>query len=59
MDIAKKVDKKINVGINVTKSNDPRSYRQNSEKLMNTGFTPKYNVDYAIDEIIKNLIQVC
>jgi nucleoside-diphosphate-sugar epimerase len=32
-------------------SNDPRSYRLNSDKLLATGFSPKKNVDIAIKEI--------
>ena len=36
----------------VSESNDPRSYRQNSDKLLNTGFKQEYGVDYAINEII-------
>ena len=37
----------------VTKSNDPRSYRQNSDKLIATGFKQNYSVENAIDEIIE------
>jgi nucleoside-diphosphate-sugar epimerase len=36
----------------VTESNDPRSYRQNSDKLLATGFNPQYSVNDAIAEII-------
>ena len=42
---------KIKSEINVTSSNDLRSYRQNSDNI-STGFT-KYCIDDAIDEIIK------
>ena len=35
------------------KSNDPRSYRQDSSKLLKLGFKRKYLND-AIEEIIKN-----
>ena len=52
MDIAKKVTEFAPAEIVVTPSNDPRSYRLNSDKLLATGFTPKYNVQYAINEII-------
>ena len=38
--------------IKITPSNDPRSYRQCSEKLLNLGFQPKKNVKTAIREII-------
>lgn len=36
----------------VTPSNDPRSYRINSDKLLATGFKPKKSVEIAINEII-------
>jgi nucleoside-diphosphate-sugar epimerase len=52
LDIAKKVQSKVKSEIQVTSSNDPRSYRQNSDKLIATGFKQKYYVDDAIDEII-------
>ena len=51
LDIAKKVQEKIPSEIIVTSSNDPRSYRQNSDKLLKTGFEPKFNISDAIDEI--------
>ena len=53
MDIAKKISNKVEAEIEILSSNDPRSYRQDSTKLINTGFTPKYSVSDAIDEIIK------
>ena len=52
MDIAKKAAELASAEIVVTPSNDPRSYRLNSDKLLATGFKPKYNVQYAINEII-------
>ncbi len=52
MDIAKKVTEFMPAEIVVTPSNDPRSYRLNSDRLLGTGFKPKYNVEYAIKEII-------
>lgn len=52
LEIAKKVQSKVKSEIQVTNSNDPRSYRQNSDKLIATGFEQKYYVDDAIDEII-------
>ncbi len=51
LEIAKKIQKKISSEINLTSSNDPRSYRQNSDKLLATGFKQKFKVDDAIDEI--------
>jgi len=52
MDIAKLVTKYIPVEIVVTESNDPRSYRINSDKLLATGYKPKKTVEDAIKEII-------
>ena len=37
--------------IEITESNDPRSYRQDSSKLLQTGFIPKFNVLDAIKDI--------
>ena len=53
LEIAKLVQNKIETEITVSVSNDPRSYRQNSDKLLRTGFERKYNVETAIDEIIE------
>jgi len=36
----------------VTESNDPRSYRLNSDKLLATGFKPQYGVEDAIKELV-------
>ncbi len=38
--------------ITITPSNDPRSYRQDSTKLINTGFKPAFGVKDAINEIV-------
>lgn len=54
MDIAKLITKYIQVEIEVTPSNDPRSYRINSDKLLSTGFKPKKKVEDAIREIIES-----
>lgn len=53
LDIAKRVTNHIPVEIIVTESNDPRSYRQNSDKLRSTGFKPEYTVEDAIQDIIE------
>ena len=53
LDIAKLVAKHIPVEIEVTESNDPRSYRVNSDKLLATGFKPKKTVEHAVQEIIE------
>lgn len=34
-----------------TESNDPRSYRLNSDKLLKAGFKPNYTVEHAIKEV--------
>ena len=52
LDIAKMAAKFIPAEIIVTDSNDPRSYRLNADKLLKTGFKPKFKVVDAIQEII-------
>ena len=52
LDIAKIVTKHVPVEIVVTESNDPRSYRVNSDKLQATGFNPRKGVEDAVLEII-------
>ena len=51
LEIAKQVSRSIDAEILVTESNDPRSYRQDSTKLIKTGFKPLYKISDAIDEI--------
>ena len=51
LDIAERVKNKIGAEIEVTGSNDPRSYRQDSGKLLATGFKPSHTVADAISEI--------
>lgn len=53
LDIAKIVTKYVPAEIVVTESNDPRSYRVNSDKLLATGFKPKKSVEHAVKEIIE------
>jgi nucleoside-diphosphate-sugar epimerase len=53
LDIAKLVTKHVPAEIVVTESNDPRSYRVNSDKLLATGFKPKKGVEDAVLEIIE------
>ena len=52
MEIAQMVADKLSTKVTVTPSNDPRSYRVNSDKLLATGFRPKKTVGDAITEII-------
>jgi hypothetical protein len=51
LEIAKQVSRSIDAEILVQESNDPRSYRQDSEKLIKTGFKPSYKISDAIEEI--------
>jgi len=53
LDIAERVVARAPAEIVVTASNDPRSYRVNSDKLLATGFRPRKTVDDAIGEIIQ------
>ncbi|MDD5109279.1 MAG: SDR family oxidoreductase [Candidatus Omnitrophica bacterium] len=50
--IANKVAACIPAKIIVSESNDPRSYRLCSQKLLGIGFKPKYCVDEAIGEVV-------
>lgn len=51
MDIAQLVAAKVPAEIVVSASNDPRSYRQNSDKLLATGFVRRSSVADAIDDV--------
>ena len=53
IDIAKMISEKTGAKIKIEKSQDPRSYRVNSDKLLSLGFTPKKAVANAISEIIQ------
>jgi nucleoside-diphosphate-sugar epimerase len=52
MDIARKVTEHAQAEIEVTPSNDPRSYRLNSDRLLATGFRPSKGIEDAIKEIV-------
>jgi nucleoside-diphosphate-sugar epimerase len=52
LDIAHMVIENVPAEIVVTPSNDPRSYRINSDRLLATGFRPKKKVEDAIKEIV-------
>jgi nucleoside-diphosphate-sugar epimerase len=56
MAIADMVAAKFDVSIEVKASNDPRSYRQDSSKLLSTGFTQTKFVSDAIEEISQALL---
>jgi nucleoside-diphosphate-sugar epimerase len=51
MTIAELVRSQADAEIVVTASNDPRSYRLNSDKLLATGFRPRHTVRDAIREV--------
>ena len=50
-EIANMVANKFGVEIEVKPSNDPRSYRQDSTKLLSTGFIPRFKTIDAINQI--------
>ena len=52
MQVANMVKRYIECEVEIFESNDPRSYRQDSSKLLNTGFIPSKGVDLAIQELI-------
>jgi nucleoside-diphosphate-sugar epimerase len=51
-EIARMVSDRVNCRTVQLPSNDPRSYRLNSDKILATGFKPKYTVKDAIDGIV-------
>ncbi len=53
LEIAEMVKNSIDAKIETTKSNDPRSYRQNSDKLIKTGFKPRFGVKDGIEDVIQ------
>ena len=52
MQIAERVVSHVPAEIIVTESNDPRSYRLSSQKLLDTGFEPVSSVEEGILEVI-------
>jgi len=52
LEIAQRISARLGAKIIVKESNDPRSYRINSDRLLATGFRPRKTVDDAIGEII-------
>lgn len=51
LEIAKSIANETGAEIKIVPSNDPRSYRQDSSKLLATGYVPEKSVDYAIKEL--------
>ena len=53
IEIANMIKNITNASLNITEnSNDPRSYRLSSQKLVDSGFKPKRTVETAINELI-------
>ena len=52
LEIAEMVRQRVPAEVTVTASNDPRSYRVNSDKLLATGYRPARTVDDAIAELV-------
>jgi len=52
VEIAERIAAKIPCEIEITPSNDPRSYRVNSDRILAAGFKPEKSVDDAITEVI-------
>ena len=50
-DMAASISDRIRSEVSVEQSNDPRSYRQNSDKLLSTGFVPEFTVTDAVEQI--------
>ncbi len=51
IELAQKIASKIDCEIEIKPSNDKRSYRVSSQKLLECGFSPNYSIDTAIKEI--------
>jgi len=54
LEIAQMAQAKIPAEIVVSESNDPRSYRLSSKKLLATGFSPKFGVKDGIREVMES-----
>lgn len=52
LDIADRVKRHLPAEVVVTPSNDPRSYRLSSKKLLSTGFAPQHTVEDGICDVI-------
>ena len=55
LNIAEQIAKTSGAKIEIKDSNDPRSYRLDSTRLLSTGFTPKYKVADAIKQVMHSL----
>jgi nucleoside-diphosphate-sugar epimerase len=52
LEIAEAIRAEVDARVTIKESNDPRSYRVNSDRLLATGFRPKRNVQTAIREMV-------
>ena len=57
MEIAQMVSRKIPAEITISKIKDVRSYRQNSNKLLETGFVKKFDIQEAIDDMYEKFLE--
>ena len=59
LNIAKRINKslKLKSNIFVEPSNDPRSYRQNSDRIISKGFKPQKKIEHAIKEIEEKFLK--
>ena len=55
LEIAERITAKVPARIIVKDSNDPRSYRVNSDRLLATGFRPNWTVNDAIAGIVEKV----
>jgi hypothetical protein len=51
--MARTIAERTGAEIVISESNDPRSYRQSSEKLLATGFVPNKGVSNAVEELVE------
>ena len=56
LEIANRIATEVGAEITVEESNDPRSYRLDSSKLLATGFKPQFNISDAIGELKSRFI---
>lgn len=52
IEMARMIAERTGAEIVVSESNDPRSYRQSSKKLLATGFAPAKSVSHAVQELV-------
>ncbi len=52
IEMARMIADRTGAEIVVSESNDPRSYRQSSKKLLATGFSPGKSVSHAVQELV-------